>query len=129
MYDFYGFQNRAGTNKLITVAVSLFGFTVDAPAGWVPPQVLSPQKENAPPVPVQPPFSGWHLALHPVCSAVLVTRGSETQLHLFHAADVWQTIGGVNMMRKRQNMSVCSGSRSNKMVHRKHNNIRQASDC
>lgn len=61
------------------------------PAGWVPPPVPFPRMETAPPMPAQPPFSVWHLALHPVCSAVPVTRGSETRLHLFHAADVWQT--------------------------------------
>lgn len=55
--------------------------------------MLFPQKENAPLVQERPPFSGWHLALHPICSAALVTHGSETQLHLFHAADVWQTAG------------------------------------
>lgn len=71
-----------------------------APAGWVPPPVPSPQKENAPPMPEQPPFSGWNLALHPVCSARLVTRGSETQLRLFHAADVWQTTGGGDNIAK-----------------------------
>lgn len=54
----------------------------------------SPQKENAPPMPERPPFSGWHLALRPVCSAVLETRGSETQLRLFHAVDVWRTTEG-----------------------------------
>lgn len=53
----------------------------------------SPQKENDPPMPVQLPFFGLHFARSLVCSAVLLTRGSETQLYLSHAADVWQTIG------------------------------------
>lgn len=53
----------------------------------------SPQKENDPPMPVQSPFSGLNFARCPVCSAVLLTHGSETQLYLSHAADVWQTMG------------------------------------
>lgn len=53
----------------------------------------SPQKENDPPVPVQPPFSELHFARCPVCSAVLLTHGSETQLYLSHAVGVWQTTG------------------------------------
>lgn len=62
----------------------------------------SPQRENAPPVPERPPFFGWHLVLRPVCSAVLETRGSKTQLHLFHAADVWQTIGGGDKLAEKR---------------------------
>lgn len=77
-------------------------FTVYAPAGWVPPQVPSPQKGNAPPMPEWPPFSEWHLALHPVCSAELVTRGSETQLRPFHAADVWRTTQGGKIGRQKK---------------------------
>lgn len=77
-------------------------FTEYAPAEWVPPLVPSPQKENAPPMLERPPFSGLHLALHPVGSVVLVTRGSETQLYLFRAADVWQTTGGGNKKEKRK---------------------------
>lgn len=84
------------TNRVSATVIRLFQcvFTVYAPAGWVPPPAPSPRKENAPPIPEWLPFSGWRLALHPVCSAALVTRGSETQLHLFHAADAWQTKGG-----------------------------------
>lgn len=66
---------------------------VCSPAGWVPRLAPSPQKENDPPVTVQPPFSGLHFARCPVCSAVLLTHGSETQLYLSRAADVWQTTG------------------------------------
>lgn len=80
-------------NSLIVVAFRIYVFTVYAPAGWVPPLVPSLQKENAPPKPKRPPFSEWSLVLHSVCSVALVTHGSETQQHLFHAADVWQTTG------------------------------------
>lgn len=64
--------------------------------------MVSPQMENAPLMPAQLPFSGWHLAPYPVCSARLLTRGSEKQQHLFHAADVWQTIPGLYEKRKRK---------------------------
>lgn len=43
-------------------------------------------------MPGQPPFSGLHLVLYPVCSVVLATHGLALQQCLFHAADVWQTI-------------------------------------
>ena len=100
-------------NSLITVAVSLCVFTVNAPAGRVPPQGPSLQKENAPPTPARPPFSGSHVAPRPVGSAVLETRGSETQQHLSHAADVWRTTGGGGQESKKESMSVCRGRQDN----------------
>lgn len=108
--------------------------TVYIPAGWVLPQVPSPQRENAPPVPAQPPFAGWNLALRPVCSAVLGTRGSETQLHLFHAADVWQTTGASNMVRKGENISVYGRSGMEKINDTPHTcnmscSVRSISSC
>ena len=58
--------------------------------------------ETDPPMPAQPPFSEWHPALSPVCSAVPVTRVTETQLHLFHAADVWQTTEAGNSIAEQK---------------------------
>lgn len=63
---FTGSTKRRYDTLLWMLSWSVNAVLVCSPAGWVTPLVPCPQKENDPPVPVQPPFSGLPFAQCPV---------------------------------------------------------------